>query len=617
MQSTCVNDIKIYNLSSGKSIPEWLSSRKKRKLLKSDASLRNRIQLIQDLEMPGVSNCVNVSPDGQYIVITGTYKPRIRCYDTNQLAMKFERCFDSEVIRFLFLAEDYSKLAFLQDDRWLEFHNQAGRYFRIRIPKAGRDMVYQPSTCDLLVVGDGSSVVRLNLEMGKFSESIVTDASGLNACCINDYHELFVCGSKEGFIEAWDLRSPKRVSKVDVAFSSVTQDTNVDGLPSISSLVFKDSLNLAVGTATGQILLYDIRSSKPCVVKDHFYGLPIKKISFIQSPESSSLDLVASIDSKIVKLWERQTGNPHTAIQTPADLNDMCLVPKTGMMFLANEDKKVLSYYIPSLGPAPKWCSFLDRIVEELEESNSNNDNNVYEDYKFVTPRELSDLGLDHLIGTNLLRAYMHGFFIDIRLYHKAKSVSDPFAYQEYKKKKIKEKLESERADRVSVIRKNQLPLVNRDLAQRLMLAQSTSASTSSLHSRHSKIHLESKGDDDNQGNDYADDEEEEASDSSGRSEDKEEVALDEDEELQRAEIEKEEEDQLLKISQKGSGREAHKARKKLKLKQYQKKLQSRPVQTSLLHDERFKALFENADFQVDLQSEEYKLMSQPGSSHS
>lgn len=27
--------------------------------------------------------------------------------------------------------------------------------------------------------------------------------------------------------------------------------------------------------------------------------------------------------------------------------------------------------------------------------------------------------GLSHLVGTNLLRAYMHGYFMDVRLYHK------------------------------------------------------------------------------------------------------------------------------------------------------------------------------------------------------
>lgn len=44
----------------------------------------------------------------------------------------------------------------------------------------------------------------------------------------------------------------------------------------------------------------------------------------------------------------------------------------------------------------------------------------VYDDYKFVTRKELATLGLEHLIGSNLLKAYMHGFFVDLRLYEKA-----------------------------------------------------------------------------------------------------------------------------------------------------------------------------------------------------
>lgn len=39
----------------------------------------------------------------------------------------------------------------------------------------------------------------------------------------------------------------------------------------------------------------------------------------------------------------------------------------------------------------------------------------------FPFPLVQVKLGLSHLMGTNLLRAYMHGFFIDNRLYSKAK----------------------------------------------------------------------------------------------------------------------------------------------------------------------------------------------------
>jgi ribosome biogenesis protein ENP2 len=43
--------------------------------------------------------------------------------------------------------------------------------------------------------------------------------------------------------------------------------------------------------------------------------------------------------------------------------------------------------------------------------------------HRFVTKADLVKLGMDHLMGTSLLRAYMHGFFIDNRLYNKAKCV--------------------------------------------------------------------------------------------------------------------------------------------------------------------------------------------------
>jgi len=90
----------------------------------------------------------------------------------------------------------------------------------------------------------------------------------------------------------------------------------------------------------------------------------------------------------------------------------------------------------------------------------------VYDDYKFVTERELHDLGLGHLIGTSMLRGYMHGYFMDMRLYRKAKSMVQPFQFDEFKKRKIREKLQDERKNRVKL---NTLPQVNKELALKLM----------------------------------------------------------------------------------------------------------------------------------------------------
>jgi hypothetical protein len=42
-----------------------------------------------------------------------------------------------------------------------------------------------------------------------------------------------------------------------------------------------------------------------------------------------------------------------------------------------------------AVGHAPRWCSFLDSLTEELEEAEPV----VYDDYKFVTSSDLDALG--------------------------------------------------------------------------------------------------------------------------------------------------------------------------------------------------------------------------------
>lgn len=76
-----------------------------------------------------------------------------------------------------------------------------------------------------------------------------------------------------------------------------------------------------------------------------------------------------------------------------------------------------------------------------------------------MTKADLVKLGLDHLMGTPMLRAYMHGFFIDNRLYEKAKVLTDPFAYETYRQQRIQKKLDEERQSRISLVKK--LPKVS------------------------------------------------------------------------------------------------------------------------------------------------------------
>jgi len=154
-------------------------------------------------------------------------------------------------------------------------------------------------------------------------------------------------------------------------------------------------------------------------------------------------------------------------MEPSVDINDVEYVKGSGMFFMANEGIPMHTYYIPNLGPAPKWCSFLDNVTEELEEKPSDT---VYSNYKFITRDEVVKLNLSHLVGSKVLRSYMHGFFIDTELYEKVNLIANPNSYRDQREREIKKKIEKERESRIRSTGaiKNTKIKVNKGLAEKL-----------------------------------------------------------------------------------------------------------------------------------------------------
>ncbi|KAI8850759.1 WD40-repeat-containing domain protein [Chytridium lagenaria] len=456
------NNVKIYSITSGakSAIPDWLAKRKAKEL-KHDTEFRSRIELIQEFTFPEASLRLKYTPDGEHIMATGVYKPHIKVFDLSELSLKFERHVDCENVDFQILSDDWTKSVHLNTDRSIEFHTQFGMHYRTRIPKFGRGLSYHSPSCDLFVVGSSSEIYRLNLEQGRFLSPFTSTSPELNTITLNPAHNLIAVGGDDGNLELWHPLNRERLARLDIATWMATlgskQIGSMDTFPSITAVEFhNDGLTCAVGTQTGHVLLYDLRNPVPLLVKDHQYGLPIKRISFHPSGN------VASADAKAIRFWSKDSGKMFTAIEPPHDINDFCVQGDSGLVTIANEGVDIQTYYIPQLGPAPKWCPFLDNLTEELEEAPA--DMSMYDDYKFLTRKDLSRLGLNHLIGTNLLKAYMHGFFVDLRLYQKAKAIADPFEYDEHRRKIVEKKKQKESGSRIHA--KRVLPKVNKGLAE-------------------------------------------------------------------------------------------------------------------------------------------------------
>eukprot|EP00281_Chroomonas_sp_CCMP1168_P018798 CAMPEP_0206228282 /NCGR_PEP_ID=MMETSP0047_2-20121206/9088_1 /ASSEMBLY_ACC=CAM_ASM_000192 /TAXON_ID=195065 /ORGANISM="Chroomonas mesostigmatica_cf, Strain CCMP1168" /LENGTH=577 /DNA_ID=CAMNT_0053651519 /DNA_START=41 /DNA_END=1771 /DNA_ORIENTATION=+ len=466
LQVTEARGVKIYNVSSGKTLPEWLSEKKK-KSLRKDEDYKARIELIQDLDFECASNRIKFSKDGKFLAAVGMYPPQVKVYELEQLSMKFERHMDCEVVQFEILSDDYSKMAFLQADRTIEFHAKFGTYYKTRIPRVGRDMVYDPESCDLYVVGSSPEVYRLNLEQGRFLKPLSLLAEASSCLDRSSVHGLLAFGTDAGVVECWDPRLNKRAGITDVA-AAVRRSGAPDGGGEVTAVRFdSDGLKMAVGTASGHTLVYDLRSSTPVLVKDHYNSLPIKDVRFHHTGEGSYL---LAADPKIMKVWDVSEGasaerrEMFASVEPPADINEITVSPASGLVLMACEQPRMHVYFVPALGAAPPWCSFLDSLTDELEETKRSE---VYDDYKFVTREELESLGLSNLAGTGMLKAYMHGFFIDAKLYARSKSVLEPFAYEEYRKQKVREKIEAKQGQRIVLPQKTK-PKVNKEFAEQL-----------------------------------------------------------------------------------------------------------------------------------------------------
>ncbi|KAK5102915.1 Small ribosomal subunit biogenesis [Lithohypha guttulata] len=484
--------------SAAGNIPEWVKNKKRKK----GHDYANHIELLQDFEFEEASQCIRISEDGEWAMSTGTYKPQIHTHYLPNLALSFARHTDTINKTFLFLSSDYSKSVHLQEDRSIEFHTPGGCHYKLRIPRYGRDLIYDRSSTELYVPAVGvnangmGEVFRINLELGRFMNEFEIDVGGddmtsagggalqggigvggVNTGAVAEAsHGLLAFGTTLGTVEYWDPRVRTRVASVTLPIEFGTR-------PEVTAIDFhRSGIRNAVGTSSGLIYLYDLRSPVPTLKKDQGYDYPIQHVQFLTSNSSTrsthSEPKVLSGDKRILKIWEERDGTPWTSVEPEVDINCVAWCPDSGMILTANEGKQQHAFLIPQLGPAPKWCAFLDNVVEEMADdpndpnaysAGSRRTGEVYDNFKFLTTAQLRTLNLDHLVGkTNLLRPYMHGFFVAQKLYEEARLIANPTTYEEERSKRVQEKIEKERESRIRG-QKKVTAKVNRKLAERIL----------------------------------------------------------------------------------------------------------------------------------------------------
>lgn len=282
-----------------------------------------------------------------------------------------------------------------------------------------------------------------------------------------------------------------------------------------------NGLQIAVGTIKGQVYVYDIRHNRPIFIKDHCNDKPINKIEFLKINNSinntnsnsttynnnnnnnmyrkyreekngfdidvdfdiennfyNSSECIASCDESGIQIYSEKKNivvlqlvnyedndNSRNKKRVNRLLNNdsinissFTFYPNSGLCLIPCDNSKVFVYFVPLIGMAPKWCSFLDSITEELEDRENRtstnydsytNDNMLQNEYVFITNEQVDQLNINHLKGTKNLISYLHGYFIPAKVYSDIKSVVDKNSVDDMKKKMIQKQMEQKQRMRI------------------------------------------------------------------------------------------------------------------------------------------------------------------------
>lgn len=292
------------------------------------------VDVVRNIGFPVATIDMVLTQDKKRLLLTGTYKPSIKMYDLANYTTKYERHLVAEPIRLEPLTADAEKFCILRTDRTIEFHNKTGFHADIHIPHAGRDILYNCYTAELLVSGNFKGVYRFNTEQGRFLKPI--DIPQISELAISAAHGL-VAGISESRVHFIDLRAKEEVLCAPLEGGiSQTVDIHENGVKYI------------VGTDSGFLYEYDIRSPR-----ENLNSILLNN-SIQEARYNGKYILLASGDKLAVLNEKRNLSTIDCQFQIAS------FVFNEGLIIAGGESDKLKSFYISEIGRAPVWCSNIE-----------------------------------------------------------------------------------------------------------------------------------------------------------------------------------------------------------------------------------------------------------------
>jgi ribosome biogenesis protein ENP2 len=289
------------------------------------------IKSLDDLSFTVACLDICISPNGKKMITSGIYKPSLKLFDLKSGVMRFERHLVSDPVKNFFLDDDGEKFAILRNDKTIEFHIKGGLHDRIRTINQPKDAILNKFASEIYIGGNYGEINRFNLEQGRFMKSI--PCAGAERMSFSNVHGLLGAIAKNN-VSFIDPRSKDEIfSKLhDEEIYSICQD--------------ESGLKYALGTESGHVLEYDLRSTKTIrsLECDNF----ISKICY------SGKNIIANSSKQIYFIDENvKIADEATVINPGFIINAFCI--DGGAIFIGGENEHIKTYISEDAGTIPEW----------------------------------------------------------------------------------------------------------------------------------------------------------------------------------------------------------------------------------------------------------------------
>ena len=104
-------------------------------------------------------------------------------------------------------------------------------------------------------------------------------------------------------------------------------------------------------------------------------------------------------------------------------------------------------------------------------EENSSKNNNIYQEYRFLSEEDLEQVNATHMIGSKFVQSALGGFIMKAKLYEKLKLQAQPFDLEKYREQRLQQKMDKEIGDRIYIknsSRRSNKTNLNRKIIERM-----------------------------------------------------------------------------------------------------------------------------------------------------